>query len=73
MKKNNTFPCVETGRLRFLDICNFIAPGYSYEKYLKAYKCEQQKGFFPYEWMDGLHKLKDKIYLRAKLSTVDSK
>ena len=43
VKKNNTFPCVETGRLRFLDICNFIAPGYSYEKYLKAYKCEQQK------------------------------
>ena len=59
VKKNNTFPCVETGRLRFLVICNFIAHGYSYEKYLKAYKCEQQKGFFPYEWMDGLHKLKD--------------
>ena len=59
VKKNNTFPCVETARLRFLDICNFIAPGYSYDKYLKAYKCEQQKGFFPYEWMDGLNKLKD--------------
>ena len=40
----------------FLDITNFIAPGFSYNAFLKAYDCTQQKGYFPYEWID-LHKL----------------
>jgi hypothetical protein len=26
-------------------------------QYLKAYKCTEQKGFFPYEWMTSLDKL----------------
>ena len=60
VKKVNKLTCIETRRFRFLDICNFIAPGYSYDKYLKAYKCTQTKGFFPYEWMDSLDKLNHK-------------
>ena len=49
---------IETRRLRFLDITNFIAPGFSYECYFKAYGCELAKGYFPFEWMDLLQKLK---------------
>ena len=49
--------CVDTDKFRFLDICNFIAPGFTYDKYLRAYGCEQTKGFFPYEWFDCLQKL----------------
>ena len=26
---------------------------------MKAYECEQTKGFFPYEWVDGLDKLEE--------------
>ena len=57
VKKDNAMTCIETERLRFLDITNFIAPGYNYDAYLKAYGCSQEKGFFPYEWVDCLSKL----------------
>ena len=49
---------VETRRFRFLDITNLIAPGFSYERYLKAYGCELTKGYLPYEWMDSLENLR---------------
>ena len=57
IKRNNNFMCVKTDHLRFLDVTNFLAPGFSYDKFLKAYECPQTKGFFPYEWMDSLEKL----------------
>ena len=57
VKKNNVFMCLQTERLRFLDIRNYLAPGFDYATYLKAYKCSVRKGFFPYEWMDNLEKL----------------
>ena len=57
IKRNNNFMRLKTEHLRFLDITNFLAPGFSYEKFLKAYECPQTKGFFPYEWMDSIEKL----------------
>ena len=51
--------CFSTRKLRFIEIINFLAPGYSYDKYLKAYGCDLQKGHFPYEYMDGIGKLED--------------
>ena len=57
IKRNNNFMCLKTDHLRFLDVTNFLAPGFSYAKFLKAYECPQTKGFFPYEWMDSLDKL----------------
>ena len=57
IKRNNNFMCFKTKHLRFLDVTNFLAPGFSYDKFLKAYECTQTKGFFPYEWMDSLDKL----------------
>lgn len=50
--------CMQSTRLRFLDACNFIDPGYTYGKYLEAYGVTQRKGFFAYEWMDHIDKLK---------------
>ena len=46
--------CLKTEYLKFLDITNYLAPGFSYDQFLKAYECEQTKGFFPYEWIDSL-------------------
>ena len=57
VKRTNDMTCIGTKRFQILDICNFIAPGFSYSKYLKAYGCEKAKGFFPYEWFDSLKKL----------------
>jgi hypothetical protein len=49
--------CIKTEKLKFLDITIYLAPGFSYSQYLKAYKCTEQKGFFSYEWMTPLDKL----------------
>ncbi|CAH3104137.1 unnamed protein product [Porites lobata] len=57
IKRNHNFMCLKTPHLRFLDVTNFLAPGFSYDKFLKAYECPQTKGFFPYEWLDSLDKL----------------
>ena len=60
IKRQNTFMCFSTTNLKFLDVTQYLAPGVSYNKYLKAYGCELQKGHFPYEYMDDLHKLEDR-------------
>ena len=60
IKRQNTFMCFSTPKLKFCDIVNNLAPGFSYDKYLKAYGCELQKGHFPYEYMDGVGKLDDR-------------
>ena len=59
IKRNNTFMCLSSNQLKFLDMTNYIAPGFSYDKYLKAYGCEVAKGHFPYEYMDCLERLDD--------------
>ncbi|GFN74662.1 hypothetical protein PoB_000116800 [Plakobranchus ocellatus] len=38
-------------------IRTFIAPGFSYAKYLAAYEVEEQKDFFPYEYITSIEKL----------------
>ena len=57
IKKLNSFMCLSTPELRFLDVTNFLALGFNYDAFLKAYGCTQTKGFFPYEWFDSLEKL----------------
>ena len=57
IKKGSAYQCLQTGTLKFLDVLNYLAPGYSYRHFLKAYGAEDAKGFFPYEWLDRLSKL----------------
>ncbi|KAJ8300475.1 hypothetical protein KUTeg_021994 [Tegillarca granosa] len=57
VKKNNAYMCISSPNLKFMDIMQFLAPGTSYSKFLKAYGVEEQKGFFPYEWFDDISKL----------------
>ena len=42
---------------RFLDIINYLGPGTSYDKWVKAYGRENTKSWFPYEWFDSPDKL----------------
>ena len=60
IKRQNSFMCLSRDKLKFIDMVNCLAPGYSYDKYLKAYGCEQEKGHFQYEYMDDLLKLADR-------------
>ena len=57
VKRNNNYLCIKTKYLKFLDVHNFLAPNFSYSAFLKAYDCQQQKGFFPYTGLDSLDKL----------------
>ena len=57
IKKTNSFMCIDTPQFKFLDLCNYLAPGCSYSQFLKAYNTEEQKSFFPYDFFDGPEKL----------------
>ena len=64
LKRNNQFIAVTTSKLRFLDITQFIAPGFSYEKYLAAYNVVGTKGHFPYEYVTSVSKLNEPLPAR---------
>ena len=57
IKRTNSYLCLKTSKLRFLDIKNFLAPGFSYRKFLIAYGAELRKFYFPYEFVTDLDKL----------------
>ncbi len=57
VKKNSAYACITTDKYRFIDISNFLAPGYSYDSFLKAHEVEIRKFYFPYEFMDSPDKL----------------
>ena len=61
IKKGNATTCLATRKLTFLDVCNYIAPGYSYTKYLDTYGCSQDglKSHFPYEYVTSLEVLNE--------------
>ncbi|KAL9959950.1 hypothetical protein ACROYT_G033329 [Oculina patagonica] len=56
-KNCNKIMFLLTQGFRFLDIINYLGPGTSYEKWVKAYGCEATKSWFPYEWFDSPEKL----------------
>ena len=58
IKRNSSMACFESTHLRFVDIANSIAPGSNCAGYLKTFGVEEPKGFFPYQWVDSLEKLK---------------
>ena len=56
-KHGNKIMFLLTSGFRFLDIINYLGPGTSYEKWVKAYDCKTTKSWFPYEWFDKPEKL----------------
>ena len=80
IKIQNTFMCFSTDKIKFLDMVNFLAPGYRYDKYLKAYGCKLKKGHFPYEYIGDVRKLDDCVlppqaafYSRLKMKAYPTK
>lgn len=59
IKRNNAMKAIKTKKLKLLDITNYIAPGYSYDAFIKAYGCVLTKGYFPFEYVDSLDRLND--------------
>ena len=56
-KNGNKIMFLLTCGFRFLDIINYLGPGTSYEKWVKAYECKTVKSWFPYEWFERPEKL----------------
>ena len=56
-KNGNKIMFLLTSGFRFLDIINYLGPGVSYDKWIKAYGCKTTKSWFPYEWFDKPEKL----------------
>jgi hypothetical protein len=52
IKKANSYMSLKTQHLQFLDVRSFPAPNYSYNAFIKAYKCKLEKGFFPYDFFN---------------------
>ena len=57
IKKANSYMSIKTQHLQFLDIRSYLAPNYSYDAFIKAYKCKLENGFFPYDWFNSYDKV----------------
>ena len=62
IKKGSAYLTIVTDDLKFLDVTHYISPGFSYDKFIKAYGIDQKKSFFPYEYLDSLEKLKENTF-----------
>ena len=56
VKKNNNYVCIKSSNLKFLDMVNYIAPGFFNQNFIKVFGVEENN-FFPYEWLDSPDKL----------------
>ncbi len=59
IKKANSYNCICTGQLRILDVIHYLAPGTSYDKFLKAYDIPLSKQYFPYEHLSSFSVLSE--------------
>ena len=57
VKKAGKYPCIKTEHLKFMDILQFLAPGYNLKSFFKAFGVSKQKGFFPYEYFTSAEQL----------------
>lgn len=57
IKKGTSYMAIFTDEHMFLDITNYLAPGFSYSKFLAAYGAEDRKSYWPYEWFTNLKQL----------------
>ena len=53
----STYTQIGARWFKFLDISNYLTSGVSYSAFLKAYKIEEAKSYFPHEWFDHVSKL----------------
>ena len=58
IKRGGCYKSIKTTHMKFLDVVNFLAPGYSYDSFLVAYKAKIRKGYFPFEFFQDADQLK---------------
>lgn len=62
IKNGNSYKALIAGNLKFLDICQYLPPGYNLDTYVKAFNPNgMKKSIFPYEYLDSYDKLDEDI------------
>ena len=56
-EKNGRIMFINTPKFKFLDVLNYLAPGITYDKWVKTYSATLPKSWLPYEWFDSPTKL----------------
>ena len=56
-EKNGRIMFINTPKFKFLDVVNYLAPGITYDKWVKTYGATLTKSWLPYEWLDSPDKL----------------
>ena len=56
-EKNGRIMFITTPKFKFLDVVNYLAPGITYDKWVKTYGATLTKSWLPYEWLDSPDKL----------------
>ena len=56
-EKNGRIMFINTPKFKFLDVVNYLAPGITYDKWVKTYGAALTKSWLPYEWFDSPDKL----------------
>ena len=56
-EKNGRIMFINTPKFKFLDVLNYLAPGITYDKWVKTYGATLTKSWLPYEWFDSPAKL----------------
>ena len=57
IKKDSSYMCIANSRYKFCDLMNWLPPNCSYRKLLKNYNIDEEKLFFPYEYVTDFEKL----------------
>jgi hypothetical protein len=71
LKNGTRYTVIKTKTFTFLDQMNYCAQGTSLRSFIRAHDVGQQKGHFPYEWLDCYSKL-DCLISDLKISDFDS-
>ena len=61
IKRGNSYVSISNNFYNFLDVCQFLPPATSYDKFLRAYGIDMGKQYFCYEWMDDYDKLSEQL------------
>ena len=61
IKRGNAYVSISNNFYHFIDVCQFLPPATSYEKFLAAYGIENGKQYFCYEWFDSFGKLNEQL------------
>ena len=56
-EKNGRIMFINTHKFKLLDVLNYLAPGITYDKWVKTYVATLSKSWLPYEWFDSPDKL----------------